>query len=62
MPRILPLALALALGAPWAFGWHLAGQLARFDPSDGAGLLKLFRSNRDAGLIAALLLLLAALA
>ena len=47
-----PLALALALGAPWAMGWHLVWQLRRFDPEDGPGLLRLFRSNRDAGLIA----------
>lgn len=57
-----PLALALALGAPWAMGWHLTGQLARFDPEDGPGLLRLFRSNRDAGLLATLFLALAALA
>jgi 4-hydroxybenzoate polyprenyltransferase len=57
-----PLALALALGAPWAMGWHLTWQLARFDPEDGSGLLRLFRSNRDAGLLAAALLVLAALA
>ena len=57
-----PLALALALGAPWAMGWHLAWQLARFDPDDGAALLRLFRSNRDAGLLAALAFALAAAA
>ncbi len=57
-----PLALALALGAPWALGWHLAWQLRLFDPEDGPGLLRLFRSNRDAGLLAAVLLALAALA
>ncbi len=57
-----PLALALALGAPWAMGWHLAWQLRRFDPEDGPGLLRLFRSNRDAGLLAALGFALAALA
>jgi 4-hydroxybenzoate polyprenyltransferase len=57
-----PLALALALGAPWAMGWHLAWQLGRFDPEDGPGLLRLFRSNRDAGLIAAVFLALAAFA
>ena len=48
------LAMAIALGGPWAMGWHLAWQLRRFDPDDGAGLLRLFRSNRDAGLLAAL--------
>ncbi len=57
-----PLALALALGAPWAMGWHLAWQLRRFDPEDGPGLLWLFRSNRDAGLLGALGFALAALA
>ncbi|NAZ37595.1 4-hydroxybenzoate octaprenyltransferase [Rubellimicrobium sp. CFH 75288] len=57
-----PLALALALGAPWALGWHLAGQLARFRPEDGPLLLRLFRSNRDAGLLALLFLGLGALA
>lgn len=56
-----PLALALALGAPWVLGWHLAWQLGRFDPEDGPGLLRLFRSNRDAGLAVAVLLALAAL-
>jgi 4-hydroxybenzoate polyprenyltransferase len=45
------LALALALGGPWAMGWHLALQLRRFDPDDGPGLLRLFRSNRTTGLI-----------
>ena len=45
------LALVVALGGPWALGWHLAMQLARFDTRDGAGLLRLFRSNRDAGLL-----------
>jgi 4-hydroxybenzoate polyprenyltransferase len=46
-----PLALALALGGPWAMGWHLAWQLRRFDPASAPGLLMLFRSNRTAGLI-----------
>ena len=44
------LALAIALGGPWAMGWHMALQLARFDPDDGPGLVTLFRSNRNAGL------------
>jgi 4-hydroxybenzoate polyprenyltransferase len=34
-----------------AFGAHLAWQVAKIDAGDGAGALKLFRSNRDAGLI-----------
>jgi len=45
------LALVIALGGPWAMGWHLAWQLRGFDALDGAKLLHLFRSNRDAGLI-----------
>ena len=46
---ILPLALSIC-AAP-AMGWHLMWQMSRFDPDNGAGLVKLFRSNRDAGLI-----------
>lgn len=45
------LALVVALGGPWAMGWHLAWQQRSFDADDSANLLKLFRSNRDAGLI-----------
>ncbi|WP_235971004.1 4-hydroxybenzoate octaprenyltransferase [Palleronia pontilimi] len=53
------LALVLALGAPWALGWHMAWQLTRLDPDDPARCLVLFRANRDAGLLAALFLALA---
>jgi 4-hydroxybenzoate polyprenyltransferase len=49
------------MGGVWAFGWHLAWQLARLDTDDPEGLLRLFRSNRDAGLIVALFLAGAAL-
>ncbi|MCB5199895.1 4-hydroxybenzoate octaprenyltransferase [Loktanella sp. TSTF-M6] len=45
------LVLVVAIGGPWAMGWHLAWQLARFDASNDAVLLRLFRSNRDAGLL-----------
>jgi len=45
------LALVVALGGPWAMGWHLAWQQRGFDADDGPKLLQLFRSNRDAGLI-----------
>ncbi len=41
--------LFLAVGL--AYGWHLASQARRLQPQDGALALKLFRSNRDAGLI-----------
>src|SRR5215213_5172194 len=34
-----------------AFGLHLAWQIRRIDPRDGRLALRLFRSNRDAGLI-----------
>jgi 4-hydroxybenzoate polyprenyltransferase len=61
LPTGNPLQLAIAIGGVWAFGWHLAWQLARLDTDDPAGLLRLFRSNRDAGLIAALFLAGAAL-
>lgn len=45
------LSLVVAIAGPWAMGWHLSWQMTRFDPSDGAGLLAIFRSNREAGLI-----------
>ena len=48
------LALVLALGGPWAMGWHMAWQLRRFDPDNADSLLTLFRSNRTTGLIPAL--------
>ena len=47
-------ALVLALCGPLAFGWHLGWQLRRLDINDGDVCLRLFRSNRDAGLIPAL--------
>ncbi len=46
-----PLVLAVALGGVWFFGWHLAWQLSRLDIHDPENCLRLFRSNRDAGLI-----------
>ncbi|KJZ18032.1 4-hydroxybenzoate octaprenyltransferase [Loktanella sp. S4079] len=45
------LSLVIALGGPWALGWHLTWQLGRFDADDNDVLLTLFRSNRNAGLI-----------
>ncbi|MBB1491502.1 4-hydroxybenzoate octaprenyltransferase [Paracoccus sp. MC1854] len=44
------------------FALHLSWQLRRFDPGDSPALLRLFRSNRDAGLIVAGALFLAGLA
>ncbi|HSP25032.1 MAG TPA: 4-hydroxybenzoate octaprenyltransferase, partial [Saliniramus sp.] len=59
LATILLLAPALALIGAGVVAWiglvavagHLAWQVVRIDPADGAGALKLFRSNRDAGLI-----------
>ncbi len=55
------LALVVALGGAWAMGWHMTWQLTAFDPGDGARLLAIFRSNRDAGLILALFFAVAAM-
>ncbi|WP_372885398.1 4-hydroxybenzoate octaprenyltransferase [Shimia sp.] len=46
-----PLSLVVALAGPWAMGWHMQWQLRRLDTGDGQGLLKLFRANRDTGLL-----------
>jgi len=53
-PGSNPLALFIALAGAMAMGWHMLWQLRQFDPDDTPGLLRLFRSNRDAGLIALL--------
>ena len=50
-PQASILALALALGGPWAMGWHMAWQLRGFDHENDAKMLQLFRANRDTGLI-----------
>jgi 4-hydroxybenzoate polyprenyltransferase len=47
--------LALVALVPAAL--HLLGQLLRADPNDGAGALKLFRSNRTCGLLVFLAML-----
>lgn len=46
-----PLHLVIGLGGAWGIGWHLAWQLARLKIDDPDVCLKLFRSNRDAGMI-----------
>ncbi|WP_319546085.1 4-hydroxybenzoate octaprenyltransferase [Ruegeria conchae] len=51
LPEASVLALVVALGGPWAMGWHLAWQLRGLDTEDNAKLLQLFRANRDTGLI-----------
>ena len=45
------LSLVIALCGVWAFGWHLMWQLTRLDTEKPEVCLRLFRSNRDAGLI-----------
>ncbi len=60
LPQAAVLKLVVALAAPWALGWHLWLQLSRLDIDDSALCLRLFRSNRDAGLLAALFLAAAA--
>jgi len=54
-------ALLLALAGVWSFGWHMAWQLAKLDISNGDTCLRLFRSNRNAGLLPALFLALSLL-
>lgn len=50
------LSLVVALGAAWAIGWHMTWQLSRLDIDNPENCMMLFRSNRDAGLLAALFL------
>ena len=51
-----PLPLTVALCGVWAMGWHLAWQLRTLDIDKPEICLRLFRSNRDTGLILALFL------
>jgi 4-hydroxybenzoate polyprenyltransferase len=60
LPVAGPLKLGVALAAPWAMGWHLLWQMNRIDIDDPETCLRLFRSNRDTGLLAALFLAAAA--
>ena len=62
LPNASVLALVLALGGPWAMGWHMAWQLRGFDHEDAARMLTLFRANRDTGLIPLIFFLAALLA
>ncbi|MEM9434315.1 MAG: 4-hydroxybenzoate octaprenyltransferase [Pseudomonadota bacterium] len=61
VPDANVLALTLALVSIWAMGWHMAWQMRKLDIEDWQVCMRLFRSNRDAGLIAALFLAAAAL-
>ncbi|RGP36752.1 4-hydroxybenzoate octaprenyltransferase [Pseudotabrizicola alkalilacus] len=60
VPKHDPLQLVVALAGVWAFGWHMVRQMTRLDVDNPASCLTEFRSNRDAGLIAALFLAAAA--
>jgi 4-hydroxybenzoate polyprenyltransferase len=44
-------AMVIALAGVWAFGWHLLLQLRQLDTEDPLICLRLFRSNRNTGLI-----------
>ena len=60
-PRVSALSMTLALAGAWGLGWHLASQLTKLDIDNPDICLKLFRANRNAGLIPAAALLLAAI-
>lgn len=60
LPAAGPVKLGAALVAPWAMGWHLLWQMNRIDIDDPETCLRLFRTNRDTGLLAALFLAVAA--
>ena len=51
MPKASILALVIALGGPWAMGWHMAWQLRGLDIHDPAKCHHLFLVNRDTGMI-----------
>ncbi|MBC6437544.1 MAG: 4-hydroxybenzoate octaprenyltransferase [Rhodobacteraceae bacterium] len=55
------LAMALALAGAWGFGGHMVWQLVCLDINSPESCLRLFKSNRDAGLIVALFFAMAAL-
>ena len=59
--RPSPLTVLVGLAGVMAFGWHLLWQLRQLDIADPGNCLRLFRSNRDAGLIVALFLAASAL-
>ncbi|MCY4181148.1 MAG: 4-hydroxybenzoate octaprenyltransferase [Litoreibacter sp.] len=54
------LALVVALASAWGFGWHMFWQLSQLDTDDWENCMRVFRSNRDAGLIPVLFLAIAA--
>ncbi len=60
LPAERVIAMLVALIGVWGFGLHMLGQLRRLDTADPQSCMRVFRSNRDAGLIAALFLAVAA--
>lgn len=50
----------VALAGVWIFGWHMVWQMRRLQVDDPASCLVVFRANRDAGLVLALFLAIAA--
>ena len=55
-PLADPLKMSIGLAGAWALGGHMNWQLSKLDIDDTQMCLRLFRSNRDAGLLAALFL------
>lgn len=51
VPEASVMALVMALAGPWAMGWHMAWQLRGLDIHDPDKMLRLFRANRDTGMI-----------
>jgi len=49
--RSLPLGRTMGASGLGLFALHLAWQVTQIDPNNGTLALRLFRSNRDAGLI-----------
>ncbi|SMR81739.1 4-hydroxybenzoate polyprenyltransferase [Aliiroseovarius halocynthiae] len=56
IPGANALTLVVSMGGAWFMGWHLAWQLRKLDTDNPETCMKLFRSNRDAGLIFVLFL------
>ncbi|MEM1429919.1 MAG: 4-hydroxybenzoate octaprenyltransferase [Pseudomonadota bacterium] len=50
-PAANPLALVVALAGAAGMGWHMTWQLSTLDTEDPQNCMRVFRSNRDAGLI-----------
>jgi 4-hydroxybenzoate polyprenyltransferase len=51
LPNASALAMVLVLAGSLAMGWHMAWQLRGLDITDPTKCMKLFRANRDTGMI-----------